>query len=81
MDNKYPPRIEKSEAMYGNWEAGDGDMGELAVGLYNLTAEYKALWDDCTELVRVVVARGEQLGYEDKDYREWLNPQEALDAE
>ena len=46
----YPQRIEKSENMYLNWEAGDGDMDELAIGLYNLTAEYKALFDAYVKL-------------------------------
>ena len=44
--NKYPQRIEKSEIMYKMWKDGDGDIDELAIGLYNLTAEYKALWDE-----------------------------------
>ena len=46
MGNEYPPRVAKSEAMFANWDAGDGDMNELAIGLYDLVAEYKALWDD-----------------------------------
>ena len=42
----YPPRVTKSEAMYALWENGEGDMSELAIGLYDLTAHYKALWDE-----------------------------------
>ena len=45
-EKEYPQRVEKSENMYASWEAGDGDTDELAIGLYNLTAEYKALYDD-----------------------------------
>jgi len=40
----YPPRVTKSENIYALWEKGEGDMGELAIGLYDLTAHYKALW-------------------------------------
>jgi predicted nuclease with TOPRIM domain len=50
MTQKYPQRIEKSEAMYKMWEDGEGDIDELAIGLYNLIAEYKALWDDYAKL-------------------------------
>jgi hypothetical protein len=64
----YPTRVAKSEAMYDNWEAGDGDMGELAIGLYNLTAEYKALWDD-------YVAQNARLA----KYRDWLGMTEEDD--
>ena len=46
----YPPRVGKSERIYQLWESGEGDMGELAIGLYDLTAHYKALWDDYTQL-------------------------------
>ena len=46
----YPQRVEKSENIYRLWETGEGDMGELAIGLYNLTADYKSLWDDYTKL-------------------------------
>lgn len=46
----YPIRIEKSETIYSFWESGEGDMAELAIGLYDLTAHYKALWDDYHEL-------------------------------
>lgn len=46
----YPPRVEKSENIYRLWESGEGDMGELAIGLYDLTAHYKALWDDYAQL-------------------------------
>lgn len=46
----YPQRVEKSEIMHQSWKAGDGNMDELAIGLYNLTAEYKALWDDYASL-------------------------------
>lgn len=46
----YPPRVEKSENIYKLWETGEGDMGELAIGLYDLTAHYKALWDDYAQL-------------------------------
>ena len=49
MDD-YPPRVTKSENMFKLWETGEGDMGELAIGLYDLTAHYKALWDDYTQL-------------------------------
>ena len=46
----YPQRVEKSENIYRLWDTGEGDMGELAIGLYNLTADYKSLWDDYTKL-------------------------------
>jgi len=46
----YPPRVTKSENIYALWEKGEGDMGELAIGLYDLTAHYKALWDDYAAL-------------------------------
>lgn len=46
----YPPRVEKSENIYKLWKSGEGDMDELAVGLYDLTAHYKALHDDYTQL-------------------------------
>ena len=49
MDD-YPPRVEKSENIYKLWETGEGDMAELAIGLYDLTAHYKALWDDYAQL-------------------------------
>lgn len=42
----YPARVAKSEAMHANWEQGDGDMDELAIGLYDLIAHYKALYED-----------------------------------
>lgn len=48
---EYPQRVEKSEVMHQSWKAGDGNMDELAIGLYNLIAEYKALYDDYEELL------------------------------
>ena len=34
-------------------------MGELAIGLYDLTAHYKALWDDYAQLEAIVeIAKG-----------------------
>lgn len=39
-------RVEKARAIYQHWVDGDGDMGELAVGLYDLTADYEALLAD-----------------------------------
>ena len=42
----YPPRVGKSERIYKLWETGEGDMGELAIGLYDLTAHFKVLWDE-----------------------------------
>ena len=64
--SEYPIRVEKSEAIYGHWENGDGDMAELAIGLYDLTAHYKALWDDYhadrAALVRYVRAQRNYLG-------------------
>jgi len=47
--NKYPQRIAKSENVFALWEAGEGDIAELAICLYDLTAEYKALWEDYEE--------------------------------
>jgi len=56
----YPPIVTKAEQIYKLWESGEGDMGELAIGLYDLTAHYKALWDDYfaleAESVRLRVA-------------------------
>ena len=52
----YPPRVTKSENIYALWESGEGDMGELAIGLYDLTAHFKALWDDYAKLERVARA-------------------------
>ncbi len=43
-------RIEKSQAIYEHWRAGDGDMNELAIGLYDLTADYETLLDDYEKL-------------------------------
>ena len=39
-------RIEKARNIFQLWEDGDGDMGELATGLYDLTADYEALLKD-----------------------------------
>ncbi len=85
MDNKYPTRVQKSEQSYAHWEAGDGDMGELAVGLYDLTAEYKALWRDYCTLqslcVRVINAPGpEELEWSINELLENIVPQEAPNA-
>ena len=46
----YPSRVRKSEEMYELWESGFGDMKELAIGLHDLTAQYKALYDDYIKL-------------------------------
>ena len=46
----YPPRVGKSENIYKLWETGEGDMAELAIGLYDLTAHFKALYDDYIKL-------------------------------
>ena len=46
----YPSRVRKSENMYELWESGYGDMKELAIGLHDLTAQYKALYDDYIKL-------------------------------
>ncbi len=43
-------RLEKSRNIYELWRTGDGDMGELAIGLYDLTAHYEALLDDYEKL-------------------------------
>jgi len=51
----YPPRVEKSENIYELWESGEGDMDELAIGLYDLTAQYKALYDDYVQLEAEIV--------------------------
>ena len=42
----YPPRVTKSENIYKLWDTGEGDMGELAIGLYDLTAHFKVIWDE-----------------------------------
>jgi hypothetical protein len=47
----YPPRVGKSENIYKLWETGEGDMDELAIGLYDLTAHYKALWTEHEALI------------------------------
>lgn len=53
---KYPQCVEKAEAIYAHWERGDGDMGELAIGLYDLTAHYKALYEDYIRLEKELAA-------------------------
>ena len=40
------PRLEKSRNIFQLWEDGDGDMTELAIGLYDLTAHYEVLLED-----------------------------------
>ena len=58
MNKKYPQRVWKSEVMYKAWENGDGDIDELAIGLYDLVAEYKALYDDYIKLKRNIMRHG-----------------------
>ncbi len=39
-------RLIKARAVYGHWNEGDGDEGELAIALYDLAADYEALLKD-----------------------------------
>ena len=75
----YPPRVEKSENIYRLWETGEGDMGELAIGLYDLTAHYKELWDDYAQL-EVENERLKEYIEEtcDEDFVMWCREQDAL---
>ena len=39
-------RVEKAATAFNFWADGEGDMGELAVALYDLLADYRALLAD-----------------------------------
>ena len=39
-------RLEKARTVYGHWNDGDGNEGELAIALYDLTGDYEAILSD-----------------------------------
>ena len=48
------PALKKARNIFELWDSGDGDMGELAIGLYDLTAHYELLLIDSAQLEQQV---------------------------